>query len=1082
MRAALGQAEAGRGKLLVVTGEPGIGKSALVDAFAAWAGQRGARVLWGAAWEDGGAPAYWPWVQVLRAAGLQLPQSGETARDLAPLGRLLPSLAGPETARVSGEGERFALFDAVVTALELAAAAAPLVVVIEDLQAAGVPSALLLRFAAQHIRGLPVLLVATYRDVEARLTPGLGEIVDGLEATGAVLPLPALSPQEVRDLVAPVLAEVPAGLLDKIVERTEGNPLFVTQVARLLAQSPSATQDLTAAPIPAGIRQAVRQRLDRVAGAADVAGTANDMAGTADVAGTADDPANLADPANLPREALTVSAVLGGEFDLGEVADVLDASIGELLGALGPAVRSGLLVELGPQRFRFAHALVREAIYGDLASKERATLHHRVATALAQRSSGIGDHARLAHHFSAAVPVGGAEAAVRHATAAGEEAMRALAYEEAAGLFQQAVSALHHTTGDRTAQRCELLLSLGGALVRAGDLGRALPVLVQATEHARRCGSGELLGRAALLRTKHLDFNVVEPEAIALLEEAARALDGTDTPTLARVYAQLGLALQHEPERISAATDLAVEVARRCGDRAALAAAMSARLHTRWGRHEPRAALAEADELVRLADQTGDAELATTAHMWRLTFSLELGEPAGAQTALDQVTELANRSQQPILRLLATSRAGTLATVAGRFEDALALADEALEIGLRAQLPDAEPVHFGQLLAISRSIPLPAEHQQRMERILRDQVTRSEWPVPHQAALLLVDLAHGDREPAADRLASLIGTVPELRRDGLYVWTLALLAEACTALGAAAHAEGLYAALLPYAGRFVVAGNVQCLGAAHHFLAGLAALAGRPDDAERHYQAAMEQHRRAGAAPMLARSCREYAEMLRQRGGPGDVSRAEELTAEAAGGCGSAAPEHREAATASAVLEGEFRRSGRTWQVWWDGASATVPDSKGMRDLAALLTAPEREVHVLDLVQAAGGPPAAAAGGHAGQRLDREARAAYRQRLHDLEGERAEAEANADAGRLERLRDEQEFLARELAGTLGLGGRVRAEGDPVERARKAVGMRIRTALKAITEVSPALARHLDRSVTTGRYCSYRPERPVRWRL
>lgn len=1020
MHAALAQAESNRNRLILVTGEPGIGKSALVDAFAAQAGEHGARVLWGAAWEDSGSPAYWPWVQVLRGVAPELKKQG-SVRSLAALRSLLPGLVGSVPDPSSAERDRFALFDAVTRALEQVSRSASLVVVLEDLHIAGFPSALLLQFAVQHIRGAPVLLVATYRDVEARLTPGLGDLVAELEGSATVLALPPMSESEVRELVTPVMANVTPGLLAAIQERTRGNPLFVAQVAQLLSQGSAEPARPSVVPIPPSIL--------------------------------------LAEPAELARAALTVSAILGGEVDLSEVSDTLDTPVVELLEVLRPALRSGLLVELGPQRYRFGHALVREAIYGDLDSKERATLHHRVATTLAKRSS-AGDHARLAHHFHAALPVGAAGPAVHHATAAGQEAMAAFAYEEAVGLFQQALSALHHITGEMTQQRCELLLSLGTALVTAGDLGRAQPVLVQATEHARRCGNAELLGRAALLRSKHLEFHAVDREAIELLEEAAAALEGTDSPTLAHVYAQLGFARQHgEPERMVAATDRAVEVARRCGDRAALAAAMSMRLHTQWGRHDPRSALIEAEELTRLVERTEDTELIVTACMWRFTFSLELGEPMGARAALDRVTELAERSHQAILRHLATSRASTLAVLSGRFDDALALADEALQIGLEARLPDAEPVYWTQLFAVSRFTSLPAEHEARMERILRDIVSRAEFPVTHQAALGLVELSHGARAEAAARFERLAGQVPELRHDGLYVWTLGMLAENCTTLRMVDHADVLYEALLPFAGRFVVASGVICMGAVHHYLAGLAQVAGRPDDAERHYRAAEEHLGRAEAEPMLGRTREEYQQLM-HRPGSG----------------------HGDALAAAASPVGEFRRSGRIWQLEWHGVSATVPDSKGMRDLAVLLAAPDRDVSALDLVAAAVGPTSTAAGGHAGERLDMTARTAYRKRLTDLEDELAEAEANADAGQIEVLRREQEFLTAELARAFGFGGRVRTDADPVERARKAVGMRIRTALRAIAEVSPDLARHLDRSVTTGKFCAYSPEYPVHWRL
>jgi hypothetical protein len=176
--------------------------------------------------------------------------------------------------------------------------------------------------------------------------------------------------------------------------------------------------------------------------------------------------------------------------------------------------------------------------------------------------------------------------------------------------------------------------------------------------------------------------------------------------------------------------------------------------------------------------------------------------------------------------------------------------------------------------------------------------------------------------------------------------------------------------------------------------------------------------------------------------------------------------------------DGEFRRSGRLWQVAYAGTSAIVPDSKGMADLAAVLRDPGREVHVLDLVDGTGTARAVAT--DTGDTIDATARAAYRHRLTELDEELTAAEADGDLGRADRLRTEREFLAKELAGALGLGGHPRAAADPVERARKAVAMRIATALRAIEAVHRPLARHLRLAVTTGRFCSYRPENPVRW--
>jgi hypothetical protein len=170
------------------------------------------------------------------------------------------------------------------------------------------------------------------------------------------------------------------------------------------------------------------------------------------------------------------------------------------------------------------------------------------------------------------------------------------------------------------------------------------------------------------------------------------------------------------------------------------------------------------------------------------------------------------------------------------------------------------------------------------------------------------------------------------------------------------------------------------------------------------------------------------------------------------------------------------------WRLTWRGETATLTDSKGMGDLAVLLARPGREVPALDLVQAAGGPAGTGAQADTGPMLDSRARAQYRARLVDLEEELSEAETNADAGRVAALSAERVFLAGERATALGLGDRPRMTGDAGERARKAVTMRVGTALRAIAEVHPSLARHLRASVSTGRFCSYQPEDDISWRV
>ena len=169
-----------------------------------------------------------------------------------------------------------------------------------------------------------------------------------------------------------------------------------------------------------------------------------------------------------------------------------------------------------------------------------------------------------------------------------------------------------------------------------------------------------------------------------------------------------------------------------------------------------------------------------------------------------------------------------------------------------------------------------------------------------------------------------------------------------------------------------------------------------------------------------------------------------------------------------------LRRDGELWQLAYAGREVRVTDAKGLHDLAVLLAAPGREVHVAELT----GAPVL--GGGIDDVLDEQARRAYRQRLRDLDDDLAEAEHNADPVRAERARTERDALLQALAEATGLGGRIRTTGSDLERARQAVRSRLRHLLSRLQPVHPELARHLAASVRTGVTCCYDPEHPVRW--
>jgi tetratricopeptide (TPR) repeat protein len=360
----------------------------------------------------------------------------------------------------------------------------------------------------------------------------------------------------------------------------------------------------------------------------------------------------------------------------------------------------------------------------------------------------------------------------------------------------------------------------------------------------------------------------------------------------------------------------------------------------------------------------------------------------------------------------------------------------------------------------------------------------------------------------------------DVPRNLAWLGTMALLAEVCAGLRDAKLAEELLAMLEPYAERTVVVDwGIVASGSASRFLGLLAATAERFDEAASHFERAIERDEAIGAWPNVARARQEYAVMLLKRDAAGDQDRAVELLgtalrgAERLGmtgliheiaslltGLGQTPPAgparlRTERLAAPANL---FRREGEYWSLSFEGESFRLKDSKGMRYLAKLLGRPGTEMFALDLVmtdsgQAAPQPGAreraeaglvVSAGGDAGEMLDPQAKAQYKQRLEELREELEEAESFNDPERAARAREEMDFLARELSAAVGLGGRDRKAASDSERARVNATRAIRAAVDRIAEYSPKLGKHFAATIKTGTFCAYTPDprMPASWRF
>jgi hypothetical protein len=1105
LRRGLDAALLGRGGLFMVAGEPGVGKTALADAIGAEAVARGALVLWGRAWDGGGAPAYWPWLRIIRLLAAE--------RDIAPaldalgpegagrLTRLIPGLVGsPRRAAVAeatpaggasdaaapapgdSDAARFALFDAITSLLRAAAQQGPLVLILDDLHGADHPSLLVLGFLAVHLRDAPILVIGTYREAEARLDPQLAGTLSDVIRHGQRLPLRGLRERDVGEVVERVAGRRPPERVVRAIHHaTEGNPFFIDEVVRLLSAEgrlDDAAQVATVR-IPDGVRETIRHRLDPLP--------------------------------DRTRMLLLTAAVIGPQFRLDTLQRVCELDPVELDRALGEAVGAGVVVErpgsLGT--YAFSHGLIRETLYEDLGPQRRGLLHRAVGLALedlyaADREPHVSE---LAHHFFLAATAGELTKAIDYSVRAGERAVALVAYEEAAGHFERALQAYALQERADLPRRCDLLLALGTAQSRAGAAREARETFLRAAAVARKLDSPERLARAALgygAGMGGFEFGRVDDGLVGLLQEAREALGEQDGPLHARVLGRLATELYFSDrtgERAELA-EQAVAMARRIGDRSTLASTLIARFITLWEPENAVARLRIATDVVAIGEDVRDRKLILRGHVWRVVSLMELGDWVGADIELAVHARLAEELRDPLHRWYVPLFQAQRALLEGRLRDAERLAGEAFAIGRRTQPQNAAQLYAVQLFALRAEQGRLAEVEQSLAEFGRRYPAAPVWRAAAAFAHAMVGRTD-DARRAFETLCA--GGMAEIPRDADWLATVALLIRAGARLGDARRTGQLGELLEPYAGRAVIAGRAAiCIGPVDRYAGIAAAAAGRLDAAANHLQRALALARSWGAEPTIAAVRLELADVLERSGDESSIASARALRTEGLAAAQrlelaglqerwarTAEPEAQPAPVSSVAgpLGGPwaFYRRGDIWTIGAPGREVQLRDAKGLAHIARLLAAPHLELHALDLVagpQARGTAPAVvlAAGvevrargeGDSGPVLDSQAKAAYRLRVEELQGEIDEAEAFHDDQRASRARDELVFVARELAGAVGLRGRDRKTGSDAERARVNVTRAIRTALRRISEHDPQLGRRLGSEIKTGTFCVYEP--------
>jgi len=1074
LRAVYDDAAAGRGRLVMLVGEPGIGKTRTAEELAAYARQAGAEVLWGPCHEGEGAPAYWPWVQILRQA--------TRGRDLAPsalgdLAQLLPELAAGADApslesEVHPEHARFRLFDAVCTFLKDAAERRPLVVVLDDLHWADRPSLLILQFLAREIPTTRILLVGTYRHTDVgrqhpltetlgELSRGEGVILRGLSESDVALFVEAMGHAATDDLVASLYAT------------TEGNPFFVSETVRLLASEGRLDGRSPGIAIPMGARMLIGRRLDR-----------------------------LSPDCN---ELLAVASVSGTTFAAELLERISDLDGDRLLGVLDEAIAAGVIEPAAAAfgRYRFAHALIRETLYEELSTARRIRIHRAIAETLEQMPSG-GDAALadIARHYFEAAKGGDLDKAIAYSKRAGDRALALLAYEEAVLHYQRALQLVEMKEGSDDTVRIDLLLALGEAQGRSGDAVSSREAYFDAADLARRAGDAERRALAALgfgggLEAAEVSGHVDET-SVRLLQDALSGLSKEDSALRARMLARLAAATYWSApfEQRETLSNEAVEMARRLGDPAVLAASLSSRRYALWSPENIRERIDGTAEILRLAEEAGDRERVLQAHRWLLTDFLEAGDIAAAEGEIQAHGRLADELRQKIYIGYSAMFRAMQALWQGRFDDAERSAVEAETIGRTIGHRLAEGLFFAQQFRIlwERGELAPLEDAMgSMRSSLGSTGLLTASSTPGVTATFAFALAEFGRTDEARSLLDVLAGDDVRAIPRGYHWLVAIghLAGTAVMVGDERRAAALYELLAPFADRLVVGGPppFTVFGPVAYFLGLLASALGKIGDARAQFDSALTIAGSMRARPMIARTQLAYAELLAGN----DAARARSLADEALATAtelgmtwvaarartvvdGTQPARPAGISPAAAGVAPTFRREGDVWALAFSGETFRLKDQRGLAHIAKLLRSPGTEIPALDLAGSG------LEGGDAGEVLDSTAREDYKRRLGDLAEDLEEAQRDNDEGRVGMIQEEIDALTDQLAAAVGLGGRARRASSVSERARVSVRNAIASALKTIRRHDEAMWRHLSNSVKTGTLCSYDPEQPVAWML
>jgi class 3 adenylate cyclase len=861
------EVEAGDGAgvgVMLLSGEPGIGKTTLSARFAADVHGQDAVVVYGRCDEDLGIP-YQPWVETLGQLVAGLPDEvleAHVAERGGSIARLIPGMAqrlGGVPQSGDGDAERFVLFACVTDLLSRAAQERAVLVVLDDLHWADQGTVQLLRHLATAGDPMRVGVLGTFRDSDLGPSHPLTDVLAALHRDGRVerISLQGFGDDELLALLERIagheMTDEGIALRDAVLAETSGNPFFTVEVLRHLAETGAiyqgddgrwtSTVDVEAAGLPVSVKEVVGRRL---------AGLGAET-----------------------ERVLALAAVIGRDFDVPLLAAVADTDEDTLIELCDAAVSAAVLrTTEDPDRYSFAHALIAHTLHDGLSPARRARAHRAVADHLeALVGADPGDRVgELARHWMAATAPAEVDKAVHYAAAAGARALARLAPDEALRWYGEARDLLErHGSDDR--QRAEVLLGLGTAQRQCG-IAEHRDTLLDAARLADEIDAIDLLTRAALASSRGFMMSIIgeaDGERLAVIERALERLGDTDAGLRAQLLALSVVErvyVDDLPDRLALAHE-AVRTARRSDDSQALMRTLALATYGILGTPTLAQRVEWSDELWSLAEQSSDSTVRMLAAFARMTSALSEGDLPVFRSCATTIGVVIDRVPSADLRWRSQYLGVLPAILAGELEDAERMAGEAWVYGEETGQPDASTA-FGVQLANIR------DHQGRMHELIAqiDQTIIESPGLPaFRAALADACARGGDLRRAAqllevDRAGGL--AMPE---DSSWSTAHAEWARAAVLVGDVTTAQQVHDRLRAHHDQIVTT-NLTVACALAHWLGILDHLLGRHDDAERWFEEAMAIHQGMESPLLVAYTDAAWAALLADRDRGDDRQRA----------------------------------------------------------------------------------------------------------------------------------------------------------------------------------------------------------------